>query len=75
MHTVEYATCPPSFINVWQKIFERNPALNLRNANDYHIPTAKTEAFKKIPLHCQMSGTSLTTKSNSNLTALPSKKL
>ena len=42
MHTVEYATCPPSFINVWQKIFERNPALNLCNANDYHCPTAKT---------------------------------
>jgi hypothetical protein len=26
---------------------EREPAINLRNANDYYLPLPRTEAFKK----------------------------
>lgn len=50
MHSIEYNYCPSSFINIWQKNFERNPNIELRNANDYYIPLAKIESFKKIPL-------------------------
>jgi len=51
MHSIEYGYGPPSFMNIWQKNFERNPNMNLRNANDYHLTMARTESFKKIPLY------------------------
>jgi hypothetical protein len=45
------ATCdkllPVSFRNIWQKNREREPAINLRNADDYFIPMPRTETFKK----------------------------
>ena len=50
MHSFEYGYCPVSFINTWQKNFQRNANMNLRNANDFHIPTANIEIFKKMPL-------------------------
>ena len=49
MHSIEYGYCPPSFSNTWQKNHERN--LNLRNENDYHLPSPKIDLFKRIPLY------------------------
>ena len=46
MHTIEYKYAPNSFDNVWQKNSERQPELNLRNANDYYILQPRTETFK-----------------------------
>jgi hypothetical protein len=47
MHAIEYNYAPSSFRNTWQKNSEREPAINLRNANDYFIPMPRTETFKK----------------------------
>jgi hypothetical protein len=47
MHAIEYKYAPASFDNVWTKNSEREPAVNLRNANDYYLPLPRTEAFKK----------------------------
>jgi hypothetical protein len=46
MHSIEYKYAPNSFDNVWQKNSERQPELNLRNANDYYILQPRTETFK-----------------------------
>jgi hypothetical protein len=51
MHSIEYGYGPTSFLNTWQKNHARNPNIILRNANDFHLPTAKTEAFKRIPIY------------------------
>jgi sarcosine oxidase/L-pipecolate oxidase len=47
MHAIEYKYAPASFNNVWIKNNEREPANNLRNANDFYLPMPRTEAFKK----------------------------
>ena len=47
MHSIEYNYAPASFINTWQKNRDREPALNLRNANDFYLPIPRTEMFKK----------------------------
>ena len=47
MHSVEYNYAPSSFNSIWIKNSERDPALNLRNANDYYLPIPRTETFKK----------------------------
>jgi hypothetical protein len=45
MHAIEYKYAPASFTNIWQKNNECNPAINLRNANDYYLPLPRTETF------------------------------
>jgi hypothetical protein len=47
MHAVEYKYAPPSFDNIWIKNSDREPAIMLRNANDYYLPLPRTETFKK----------------------------
>ncbi len=47
MHAVEYKYAPLSFENTWIKNSDREPAIQLRNANDYYLPLPRTEAFKK----------------------------
>ncbi len=47
MHTIEYKLAPKSFDEVWQKNTDRDPAYNLRNANDYYLTHPRTELFKK----------------------------
>ena len=49
MHSIEYQYCPPSFTNIWQKNHIRN--IQLRNGNDFYIPSPKIEFFKRIPLY------------------------
>ena len=51
MHSIQYDYCPSSFQNIWPKNFERNPDLNLRNANDFYIPNPRIDSFKLIPLY------------------------
>ena len=47
MHAIEYKYAPTSYDNVWPKNSDREPAANLRNANDYYLPIPHTETFKK----------------------------
>ena len=49
MHSIEYHYCPSSFTNTWQKNHTRN--IQLRNGNDFYLPSPKIEFFKKIPLY------------------------
>jgi len=56
MHAIEYKYAPPSFEDTWQKNRDRDPAVNLRNADDFYITRPRTETFKKstfyaIPRH------------------------
>jgi hypothetical protein len=51
MHSVEYNYCFRSFSNVWQKNANRDLAHQLRNSNDYIVPAALRESFKKSPLY------------------------
>jgi hypothetical protein len=49
MHSIEYGYWPPSFQTTWQKNHERN--IQLRNENDFYLPSSKIEFFKRIPLY------------------------
>ena len=51
MHSIEYGYGLPTFINTWEKNFNRNPELNLRNADDFFLPQPRIESFKFIPLY------------------------
>jgi hypothetical protein len=51
MHSIFHNYAPASFNNVWQTNAERNPNLNLRNANDYYVQQPRTETFKKSTLY------------------------
>jgi hypothetical protein len=47
MHAIEHKLAPSSFVGTWTKINERDPALNLRNADHYCLSQPRTETFKK----------------------------
>jgi hypothetical protein len=47
MHTVAHNLAPSSFANTWITNADRDPELNLRNANDFYLPQPRTETFKK----------------------------
>jgi hypothetical protein len=51
MHSIEYGYGQQSFLLLWQKNFQRNPNANLRNADDFYIPTARVDSFKRIPMY------------------------
>jgi hypothetical protein len=51
MHSVEYNYCLNSFTNTWPKNANRDLDHNLRNANDYIIPTVHRESFRRSPLY------------------------
>ncbi len=51
MHSIEFSYAPTTFTNSFIKNNNRNIDLDLRNNNDYQIPFARTESFKKIPLY------------------------
>jgi hypothetical protein len=48
-HSIEYKYAPRSFDEVWSKNTERDLDYNLRNANQYTIPIARIDLFKKTP--------------------------
>jgi hypothetical protein len=47
MHSIEHNLAPRSFFTTWTKNSDREPAINLRNANDFYLPQPRTETFKK----------------------------
>ena len=47
MHAIEYKYAPPSFNNTWIKNGDREPEIELRNANDFYLPLPRTQTFKK----------------------------
>jgi hypothetical protein len=47
MHSIEHKLAPSSFSNTWVRNVDREPAINLRNANDFYLPQPRTETFKK----------------------------
>jgi hypothetical protein len=50
MHNYYFRKLPFSFHNLWLSNAERNPARELRNANDYFIPPHRIELVKRMPL-------------------------
>jgi hypothetical protein len=51
MHSIEYKYAPSSFNDIWLKNDQRAAAQALRDDDKYHLPQARTEALKKIPLY------------------------
>jgi hypothetical protein len=47
-HSIIHKYGPPALHNQWQSNAERNPNLELRNANDLYIPLAKSEQVKNL---------------------------
>jgi hypothetical protein len=47
-HSIVHKYGPPALHNQWLSNAERNPDLDLRNANDLYLPLAKTEQVKKL---------------------------
>jgi hypothetical protein len=48
MHSVKYNYCPKSFIGVFSENLDINCNYELRNMQDYTVPRARIESFKKI---------------------------
>jgi hypothetical protein len=51
MHSVKYNYCPKSFIGVFSENLDINRNYELRNMQDYTVPRARIESFKKIPIY------------------------
>jgi hypothetical protein len=51
MHSIEYNYALTSFNASWPKNTNRALTHNLRNTNDFIVPTAHRESFKKFPLY------------------------
>jgi hypothetical protein len=49
MHSVINKYCPPALHNTWTTNLDRNPDLQLRNAEDLYIPLARTDQTKRLP--------------------------
>ena len=50
MHSINFNYAPISFTNTWKKNSVIND-LQLRNNDDFYLPTVKLELFRKIPLY------------------------
>jgi hypothetical protein len=51
MHAAHFKYAPSPFHDIWSTNADRNPDLNLRNAEDYYIPRAKLSLFQRSPLY------------------------
>jgi Reverse transcriptase (RNA-dependent DNA polymerase) len=51
MHAVKFNFCPKSFLNVFTRINVENLVYELRYPNDFELPRARIELFKRIPLY------------------------
>jgi hypothetical protein len=51
MHSIEYNYCLDSFVNIWPKNAVRALSQQLRNNNDFIIPTVHREIFRRFPLY------------------------
>ena len=50
MHSVEYGY-NKAFENTWTHNNQRNPAINLRNGNEFYLPPVNKEVFRKSTLY------------------------
>ena len=50
VHSIFHKYCPPALYNAWTLNNQREDDHNLRNANDFYIPLARTEQVKKLTL-------------------------
>jgi hypothetical protein len=61
MHTFKHTRLPFSFNEVWITNRARNPDINLRNADDFHVQAHNLASLKRLPyLIFQESGTKTT---------------
>ncbi len=51
MHSIEYTYCSPYLSNIWTKNQGRNAGIYLYNANEYTIPPARKEFFRRFPFY------------------------
>ena len=51
MHSIHYNQAPPSFDSIFPINHNRNLNHDLRNQNEYIIPGARIELFRKFPLY------------------------
>jgi hypothetical protein len=51
MHSYVYGYAPKSFNNTWIKNNQREIQHNLRNNDDFMLPMARIELYKKIPMY------------------------
>ena len=51
MHSIKYNYAHISFHGMWTKNEDRNLATQLRNNDDFYLPSVHIEQFKKIPLY------------------------
>jgi hypothetical protein len=49
VHSIYYKHCPPALHNTWTTNEARDNEYDLRNANNYYIPMARTEHLKRLP--------------------------
>ena len=52
MHAVNYNYAPKSFNSTWVKNNNLDRNFNLRNDDDFKLPSPKTDLFKKMPIYC-----------------------
>jgi len=51
MHTIAHNLAPSSFAHTWTTNANRDPNINLRNANEFYLPQPRTDTFKKSTLY------------------------
>jgi hypothetical protein len=51
MHAVKFNFCPKSFNDVFTRINVENQAYELRYPNEFELPRARIELFKRIPCY------------------------
>jgi hypothetical protein len=51
MHSIKYEYCPRSFLNMFIRNNVENANYDLRYPNDFAVPRARIELFKKIPAY------------------------
>jgi Reverse transcriptase (RNA-dependent DNA polymerase) len=51
MHSVKYSYCPKSFNDMFTPLNHENLAYELRYPNDFDVPRARIEIFKKMPCY------------------------
>jgi hypothetical protein len=51
MHSIKYKYCPKSYDNVFVPVNHDDMVYNLRYPNDFDVPRARIELFKKMPLY------------------------
>jgi Reverse transcriptase (RNA-dependent DNA polymerase) len=51
MHSVKFNLCPKSFFNVFNRVEPGDFVYELRYPNEFDVPRARLELFKRIPLY------------------------